>query len=1083
MITQVARSSGGAGAHRRRGVAALVAGLGWLTLASPLAAQDARAQPKATETLRDGFEGPTKVWRQEQPDAAIEIFLHDRTNRAAHEGTRSEGFEFKAGLGGGLYYSYALPPVPVTDDLTVTMFVRSNRTGVQLLARVVLPSDIDPDSQKPSFVLIPSSTYEAADRWQKIELGDMMPAIERQARVLRASSRRKVSLEGAYVERLIVNIYGGEGVTDVYLDELSIGPVSAEVADSYARLLRGEPIGRRGGRAATVGPAARTIADRPRSPTEPLEPLPPGAAARIKFDRNRLLKDGYPWFPTMIRAFDADPTTIRRLGSDVAVVPVDANPDYLETAIKSGLFLMPELGGDSDSDPDPDTKPRPVEPDAIIASAASFPRKEHVFAWSVGSNLGEERDLADRRLTARKIREAILDIRRTKPGGSPFTTGTVLGMLPEYARAPENLDMIGIPASTWGTVQGPFENYRYLEQRRNLTARSNDELLWAEVDVTAPTIYKRMIWGMDRPPAWGVPRIQPEQIRTATFAALAAGCRGICFRAEGDLSQGPGRMATIEMAILNEEIDLLEPILADPDRSIRLVDTYQPDPTPPPPATFLQMNTSVANRTPTVKELPPFAHIKAATISTKDRRGVLMMVSEFTQYSQYQPPQMAMNKLKLRIKAAADAIPYLISPGGVRPLNSIRVPGGHDITLDDFGGTAIVLMTTNVDLKNQIEQAVNNVRPFAISLAIEQAELQRAWVVEVDYQLQRDGHAQKDSVELIAKADELIKSARDALEREDYPTAWEEARRVGRPLRILMRYHFMAAYDAIIKALKDEDLPCGPIIYEGMKKPQDRLIAPMVVAPLASFNTLPQAWQWLEWIKRGRLGPNAVPSGDFSFKSKADFLDSGWTSVPYATDDLVATLAIIPGGPDNVKADKDKGTDLAVSVKPRPGLRLDATIPFADHPIVAVRSPAVPVRAGEMYRVSCMVYMSNNAPPGAGGLIIRDNFGGERLQYRTAGALANWFEVVYYRRIPTDGELSVTLGMAAVTGDAAFDDFKIEPIVEQINLENRPVTVRARRATDTAATANPDGTPATAPKAEARPNRAAFRPLAVPIRE
>ncbi len=304
-----------------------------------------------------------------------------------------------------------------------------------MLARVVLPSDVDPDSQKPSFVLVPSTTYEAADRWQKIELADMMPAIERQARVLRASSKRKVSLDGAYVERLIVNIYGGEGVTDVYLDELSIGPVSPEVADAYARLLRGEPIGPRAGRRDPGPPPGRSPTARGRDRTA--RAAPPGAAERIKFDRNRLLKDGYPWFPTMIRAFDADPTTIRQLGSDVAVVPVDANPDYLDTAIKSGLFLMPELGGDSDRDPDPDAKPRRSTPTRIVASAASFPRKEHVFAWSVGSNLGEERDLADRKLTLRKIREAILDIRRTKPGGSPFTTGTVLGMLPEYAGLPK----------------------------------------------------------------------------------------------------------------------------------------------------------------------------------------------------------------------------------------------------------------------------------------------------------------------------------------------------------------------------------------------------------------------------------------------------------------------------------------------------------------------------------------------------------------------------------------------------------------------------------------------------------------------
>ena len=43
--------------------------------------------------------------------------------------------------------------------------------------------------------------------------------------------------------------------------------------------------------------------------------------------------------------------------------------------------------------------------------------------------------------------------------------------------------------------------------------------------------------------------------------------------------------------------------------------------------------------------------------------------------------------------------------------------------------------------------------------------------------------------------------------------AWDEARRAGRPLRILMRYHFFAAYDAMVKDLNDQDLPvrAGPL--------------------------------------------------------------------------------------------------------------------------------------------------------------------------------------------------------------------------------------------------------------------------------
>jgi hypothetical protein len=77
--------------------------------------------------LRDGFETPQTVWKQEQTDANVTLQAHDRSNRAAHEGRTSERFQFSAGVGSAFYYSYALPKVPVTEGLKARLYVRSNR--------------------------------------------------------------------------------------------------------------------------------------------------------------------------------------------------------------------------------------------------------------------------------------------------------------------------------------------------------------------------------------------------------------------------------------------------------------------------------------------------------------------------------------------------------------------------------------------------------------------------------------------------------------------------------------------------------------------------------------------------------------------------------------------------------------------------------------------------------------------------------------------------------------------------------------------------------------------------------------------
>ncbi len=1050
-------------------------GMVWSAAGLVLASWVARAQEepdeapspgvRKTTVLRDGFETPKVAWRQEQTDATVKLYAHERTNRAAHEGQLSEGFQFDAGIGGGLYYSYRLPNVPVTRDLAVGLYVRSNRSGAQLLGRVILPDDVDPDSRAPSYVMVPGTVFESADRWQKLELADMLPSVELQAKVLRASTKRPVSLKGAYLERLVINLYEGEGETDVYLDELTVGPVP--VGSSLARPAE-----------APRGPSVRTIADRPRGPSEPLEATPPGLNTRIRLDRNRLTKDGYPWFFTAVRAPDADPERLRRVGCDILITPKDASEATIRAAIASGMLLIPELTG-----PDDRTFP---EADRLLSAASVFPGRDAVAFWSLGENMGRAIDPETRLSTLRRVREAERAFRKAKPGGSPLTTGTVVGMLPEYARVPENLDVIGIPTVGWATMQESIEMYQYLQQRRNLTTRANpDTLLWAQLDATPPPIYQESIWGVDEPPSWGLPRVQPEQLRISTYAAIAAGCRGISFRADSDLTREIGRPALIEMALLNEEIDLLEPILADPDKSIRLLDTYLPNPPPPPPMTLFQMNNGMAPRLPTPKEFPPHPTIKAAAITTKDRRGTLLMVADYSKYAQYQPPQAAFNNIKLLVEAPSDAHAYLITPGGVKAVEGIREPGGIGVTLPDFGVSAIVLVTTNVELKNQIERSVNAVRPLAVSLAIEQAELLRNWVGEVDSVLQDQRHPQKESAALINQAGELIKSAREALEREDYQLAWDEARRAGRPLRILMRYHYMAAYDAIVKDLNDQDLPCGPVAYDGQLKPKLRIVPPIVAAPLASFSTLPQAWVWHEWIRTGRLGRNLIPSGDFNDQNAYD--QAGWADVSYRTDEIDSKVQINPGGAnmnpvENPQPGDAPKTKLQLFANPKPGIKLDSLAPFVDHPIVAVRSPSVKVGARQVYRISVMVKMAHQALAGAGGLIVRDSIGGERLQFRARDLdPKDWYEVVYYRRVPSDGTLSVTLGMAGY-GYASFDDLKVEPIVDQIDADQfKQASVRRRAVRSPGAAAAPSPTSTTV----ANPRRAAAveRPRPMPIRE
>ncbi len=79
--------------------------------------------PAETATLRDGFEVGQTVWQREYSDTTVNVLAQDRSERAAHGGRLSEHFRFNAGQGSQFFVSYALPRIPVSAELTASLYV------------------------------------------------------------------------------------------------------------------------------------------------------------------------------------------------------------------------------------------------------------------------------------------------------------------------------------------------------------------------------------------------------------------------------------------------------------------------------------------------------------------------------------------------------------------------------------------------------------------------------------------------------------------------------------------------------------------------------------------------------------------------------------------------------------------------------------------------------------------------------------------------------------------------------------------------------------------------------------------------
>jgi hypothetical protein len=114
-----------------------------------------------------------------------------------------------------------------------------------------------------------------------------------------------------------------------------------------------------------------------------------------------------------------------------------------------------------------------------------------------------------------------------------------------------------------------------------------------------------------------------------------------------------------------------------------------------------------------------------------------------------------------------------------------------------------------------------------------------------------------------------------------------------------------------------------------------------------------------------------------------------------------------------------------------------------DFPVAAIRSPPIKVEANNFIRISVLVKREFPTAPGLGGVVVRDSIGGEQLQFRASGPLAEYSRVILYRKAPADGNFTVTLGLAGY-GEARFDDFRVEVIERDVGLAAPDVAANPR---------------------------------------
>ncbi len=722
---------------------------------------------------REGFEGADPLWVRGTADAPFKETVHKITDEHAHLGQHSEQIQVQAESGTYIYYYYDTPRTPIADDTVASIRLKSAKPGMTLQARVILPHERNPNNPQESLAItLQSEAYDLLGKWQRLQLRNPVKLLhEKQLQMQAESKRPNIDVTDAYIDRLLVNVYSGPGVTDVFIDDLEVGPALDKTP---------------------FRPTSRPVDPDPKiGDSQPLQ---------VEF-RDQLYVGGSRFFFRAIRHTDTPLNVLRDAGFNTVCLSESSPPELIEEAARLKLRVMADLPLFT-----PDEK-QLVSAEALQQHIRYFTRPDNVLFW----NLGRGGLTADEYGAVSRF---VSNIESYDP--RPVATDIWDGFK-DYSSGKVKL----VGAHRWPLMSSlELSGYRdWLQQRRTFTWPQT--FMWTWIQDHLPEAYTSLVYDRSASKPFAEPiGPQPEQIRLMTYLALSAGCRGLGFWSDRFLAeshQGHDRM--LELALVNQELQLLEPLLCSAPLAPSWIETSNPN-------------------------------VRAAVF--RGERGTLVLPIWVGSGSQYVTGQGAAANLSITLPVPDSAEAWEVSPGEIRSLRIDRVMGGKKVTLNEFGLTAAIVFTSDngptgllVYFQDKIRQMNETAAQWSMTLARKEMEK----VLAVENELSQLGHTVKNENQLLANATERLEKCERHFADHEFRECYLESQRVMRPLRIVMR----SQWEDAVKALP----------------------SPVTSPYSLCYYTLPRHWRFMDDVKKTVPGRNLLTNGDFEVP--ATEVLTGWS--------------------------------------------------------------------------------------------------------------------------------------------------------------------------------------------------------------
>ncbi|QDU48706.1 hypothetical protein [Gimesia panareensis] len=706
------------------------------------------------ETYEAGFDDTSRVsWQVRIDPSQAQKNWHVRNTTVHHSGAACEHLQVSTGnLGSLIELSHGLPASRIINELTVSLWLKSNRRGTRIGLEAVLPHQIDPETGATARIYLIGDTYTDEGQWQKLKCTTSESLVNQSLGLLRGRSKlRQLDTREMYVERVLVVTRSSSDKVEFLLDDLKLSPIvhpNQTVLETAAAMNKDE-----------------------------VKPI-------VEFLLDRVQLQGKPMFPRMSRYHGENLAELKQEGLNVIWAPRFDDYQFLEQLRSQGLWAMA-------------TPPRPQDQHGDFLpsrDATLIPFDEQtapIIFWNLGTQIPGNQWT--------EIRSRVGQIQSADQQFKRPIMADVQGKERQISRE------VSMTGSSPRILNSDISFLDYRDTLIGKTQIAPGRFLWTWIQTEATPANSQWRETANKLPIV----IEPEQIRLQAYAALSAGCRaaGYWTTSRLDETSAPGALER-KMAIrqLNLEIDLIEPWLATGTVISHVPFQLRQRETPHIGQLGADFKNSGQERLlrderlaeremQLLREKQAAEELQAAVIHSE--YGTLILPVWFRQGAQFVPDQMAGNDATIVIPGGnVSASVWEVSTTEIRNLDRKRVSGGVQIRIPKFDMTSIIIMTSDQGLIDNLRRKIAGMRAQSAEACVQMSRAKLKRCEQTNAELVNMGVSQiarLDGPAILGRARKLSAQSEQSLSNQDYHGARTQARDAMQLLRILQRSQWREA--------------------------------------------------------------------------------------------------------------------------------------------------------------------------------------------------------------------------------------------------------------------------------------------------